>query len=237
MDKEILVIIPARGGSKGVYRKNLRKLKGIHLIGYTILSALKSKYIKRVVVSTEDKEIAEISKIYGAEIPCLRPNKLATDNSPTVDSILQMIDYLEKKQGYYPDYILLLQCTSPLRNEKHIDEAIEKLLKSNFDGIASICEAEVNPYWTNIFKEEKLEYFIKEGERITRRQDLPKIYRYNGAIFLVKTEILKKEKTFEVENLTGYIMDRECSIDIDTEIDFKIVEAIMDFKEINVERS
>ncbi|MBW6409468.1 acylneuraminate cytidylyltransferase family protein [Clostridium weizhouense] len=234
MNKEILAIIPARGGSKGLYRKNLRKLKGIHLIGYTIKSALKSKYIKRVVVSTEDKEIAEISKIYGAEIPCLRPNELAGDSSPTVESILQMIDYLEKEQEYYSDYVLLLQCTSPLRNTKHIDEAIEKLLKSNFDGIASICEAEVNPYWTNIFKGEKLEYFLKEGERITRRQDLPKVYRYNGAIFLIKTEILKKEKTFEVENLTGYIMDRESSIDIDTEMDFKIAEIIIASKKIKI---
>lgn len=227
MNKEVLAIIPARGGSKALPRKNIKKLNGIPLIAYTLLAANKSKYIKRIVVSTDDNEIAYISKTYGGEIPYIRPSKLADDTSPTIDSILHMIDYLEKKQDYCPDYILLLQCTSPLRNTQHIDEAIEKLLNSDFDGIASICEAEVNPYWTNVLTKDKLQYFIKEGKQITRRQDLPEIYRCNGAIFLAKTEVLKKEKTFELENLTGYIMDEYSSIDIDTELDFKIAEVIM----------
>lgn len=230
MKEQILAIIPARGGSKTLPRKNIKKLKGIPLIAHTILSAKNSKYITRTVVSTDDNEIACIAKTYGAEIPFLRPQNLAGDSSPTIDSILNMLDYLEKHEKYYPDYVLLLQCTSPLRNTKHIDESIEKLLSSNFDGIISICNAEVNPYWTNILNKDKLQYFIKEGKQITRRQDLPEIYRYNGAIFLAKTETLKKEKTFEVENLTGYIMDEYSSIDIDTEIDFTIAEIIKDVR-------
>lgn len=230
MKEDILAIIPARGGSKGVKMKNLKMLNNTPLIAHTILASKNSEFINRTVVSTDNIEIANISKKFGAEIPCLRPEKLAQDNSLTIDSVFHMLNYLKKKENYNPKYVLLLQCTSPLRNEVHIDEAIKKLLSSNFDGIISICEAEVNPYWTNILKQERLQYFIEEGKNIKRRQDLPPIYRYNGAIFLAKTEVLKKEKTFEVENLTGYIMDRESSIDIDSEFDFKITEAIMNIK-------
>ncbi|WP_252223594.1 MULTISPECIES: acylneuraminate cytidylyltransferase family protein [unclassified Clostridium] len=235
MKNEILAIIPARGGSKGLPGKNILNLNGKPLIAHTILASKNSKFVTRVVVSTDDKEIAEISKKYGAEVPYLRPNSLAKDKSLTIDSVFHMLDYLEKYEDYSPDYVLLLQCTSPLRNEQHIDEAIEKLVKSDFHGIISICESEVNPYWTNILKNESLKYFLEEGKNITRRQDLPKIYRYNGAIYLAKTEALKREKTFEVENLTGYVMDRESSIDIDTEIDFKIAEIIMKNKDVSHE--
>ncbi|ACD23611.1 acylneuraminate cytidylyltransferase family protein [Clostridium botulinum] len=235
MKNEILAIVPARSGSKGLPGKNILNLNGKPLIAHTILASKNSKFVTRVVVSTDDKEIAEISKKYGAEVPYLRPNSLAKDESLTIDSVFHMLDYLEKYEGYFPDYVLLLQCTSPLRNEQHIDEAIEKLVKSNFYGIISICESEVNPYWTNIFKNESLKYFLEAGKNITRRQDLPNIYRYNGAIYLAKTEALKREKTFEVENLTGYVMDRESSIDIDTEIDFKIAEIIMKNKDVSHE--
>ncbi len=233
MKNEILAIIPARGGSKGLPGKNILNLNGKPLIAHTILASKNSKFITRVVVSTDDKEIGEISKKYGAEVPYLRPSSLAKDKSLTIDSVFHMLDYLEKYEGYFPKYVLLLQCTSPLRNEQHIDEAIEKLVKSNFHGIISICESEVNPYWTNVLKNENLQYFLEEGKNITRRQDLPNIYRYNGAIYLAKTEVLKRERTFEVENLTGYVMDRESSIDIDTEIDFKIAEIIMKNKDIS----
>ncbi|AOR23406.1 cytidylyltransferase domain-containing protein [Clostridium taeniosporum] len=231
MKGEILAIIPARGGSKGVKMKNIKLLNGMPLIAYTILASKKSRFINRTVVSTDNIEIANVSRKFGAEVPYLRPKILARDNSLTIDSVFHMLNFLEKKENYCPEYVLLLQCTSPLRNEFHIDESIKKLMKSDFDGLASICESEVNPYWTNILKSEKLEYFIKEGKNITRRQDLPHIYRYNGAIFLAKTESLKKEKSFEVKNLTGYIMEKEYSIDIDTEIDFRIAEAIMKNKE------
>lgn len=232
MNEDILAIIPARGGSKGVKMKNLKILNNIPLIGHTILASKKSKFITRTVVSTDNIEIANISKKFGAEVPCLRPEKLAQDDSLTIDSVFHVLDFLKKKEKYDPKYVLLLQCTSPLRNENHIDAAIKKLFKSSFDGIISICEAEVNPYWTNILKNEKLQYFIEEGKNIKRRQDLPIIYRYNGAIFFVKTEVLKREKTFEVKNSTGYVMDKESSIDIDTEFDFKIAEEIMKNKNI-----
>lgn len=224
---EILAIIPARGGSKGVYRKNIRDLNGKPLISYTIEAAKKSKYINRVVVSTDDIEIADISKKYGAEVPCLRPSNLSGDISPTVDCILHMLNYLKETEGYIPTHIMLLQCTSPLRNFTHINEAVEKFIKCNESALISVCESEVNPYWTNVFEGDVLKPFIKDGYKIARRQDLPEIYRVNGAIYLIEAEIFLKEKTFQPSSLTGYIMDSYHSIDIDTELDFKIAEIVM----------
>lgn len=224
---EILAIIPARGGSKGVPKKNIKPLNGVPLIGYTIQEAKKTKYINRVIVSTDDEEIAEISKKYGAEIPYLRPKELAEDKSPTIDSIIHMLNWLKEHENYNPDYVCLLQCTSPLRDSEDIDGTIEKAMSEAVDGAISVCLAEVNPYWTNIFHGEKLKYFLEEGKKITRRQDLPNIYRINGAIYLIKTEILLKDKTFETDNVTGFVMSNEKSIDIDTELDFKFAEILM----------
>lgn len=223
----ILAIIPARGGSKGVHRKNLKNLKGKPLISYTIEAAKMSKYVDRLVVSTDDIEIAEVSKEYGAEIPCLRPEMLAGDVSPTVDAVLHMINFLKESEGYIPSHIMLLQCTSPLRNSKHINEAVEKLKNSSQKALISVCESEVNPYWTNVFDGDELKPFIKDGYKITRRQDLPIVYRVNGAIYIIETEVLLREKNFQPSSLTGYIMDEYYSIDIDTELDFKIAEVIM----------
>lgn len=230
-NRSILAIIPARGGSKGVPKKNIKLLNGIPLIGYTIQEARKSKYINRLVVTTDDIEISEMAKKFGAEVPYLRPKELATDTSLTVDSIMHMINYLQEIENYMPDYICLLQCTSPFRKYEDIDNAIEKLIYSEFDGIISVCEAEVNPYWTNIFEDNKLKYFIQEGKYIGRRQDLPKVYRYNGAIYIIKTEVFAKKKSFETDNITGYIMSNKKSIDIDTELDFKIAEIFMKERE------
>lgn len=228
---KILAIVPARGGSKGVPKKNIKKINGKPLISYTIEAAKSCKLIDRVVVSTDDIEIAEISREYGAEIPYLRPNDLAGDKSPTIDCIIHMLDYLKENEDYVPDYVMLLQCTSPLRNSKHVEEAINKLFETRKDAIVSICEAEVNPYWANVFNGDNLEYFIEEGKNITRRQDLPEVYRLNGAMYIVKTKILLQEKTFEPKSLTGYVMDDISSVDIDTAMDFKIAEIIMKERE------
>lgn len=224
---KILAIIPARGGSKGVPKKNIKELNGKPLIAYSIDEAKKSKYIDRLVVSTDDLDISSISKEFGAEVPCLRPENLATDKSPTIDCITHMINFLREKENYIPDYVCLLQCTSPLRTYNDIDGTIEKALSLNVDGAISVCEAEVNPYWSNIFNGDKLEYFINEGKQITRRQDLPKVYRINGAIYCIKTDILLKYNTFETDNVTGYVMSNRNSIDIDDYIDFKLAEIYM----------
>lgn len=227
INNNILAIIPARGGSKGVPKKNIKELNGKPLISYSIEEARKSKYINRIVVSTESKEIAEISKKLGAEVPYLRPLQLAQDNSPTIDCIIHMIDWLKDKENYVPDYICLLQCTSPLRTYEDIDGTVQKAILLNMDGAVSICEAEVNPYWTNIFEGDQLKYFIEEGKQIIRRQDLPKIYRINGAIYVIKTEILLRDKVLEPSNITGFIMENSKSIDIDDNEDFILASLLM----------
>ncbi|GKX65523.1 cytidylyltransferase domain-containing protein [Inconstantimicrobium mannanitabidum] len=226
-DKNILAIIPARGGSKGLPRKNVKELDGKPLISYTIEEAKKSKYIDRIVVSTEDEEIAKVSKQFGAQVPCLRPQELAEDYSTSVDCVLHMLKWLKYSENYTPDYVCLLQCTSPLRDSDDIDGAIEKIIEIGMDAVVSICEAEVNPYWTTILNGDKLEYFLEEGRKITRRQELPKVYRVNGAIYLIETKVFVENKTFEPENLTGFIMNNNRSIDIDNNEDFMLAELLI----------
>jgi CMP-N,N'-diacetyllegionaminic acid synthase len=226
-NNKILAIIPARGGSKGLPRKNIKELNGKPLIAYTIEAAQKSKYIDRIIVSTEDKEIEKVSKNWEAEVPYLRPKEMAIDTSSVVDCIIHMMNWLKDKEDYKPDYICLLQCTSPLRAGCDIDGAIEKLFETNMDGVVSVCEAEVNPYWTNVFEGNRLKYFLEQGKNIIRRQDLPKIYRLNGAIYVMKTEVFLRKKTFETNDITGYIMSSKNSIDIDTLIDFKFAELLL----------
>lgn len=231
-NKQVIALIPARGGSKGIPRKNIKILSGKHLIGYTIEEALKSKYIDRVIVSSEDSEIIEVSKKYNAEVPFIRPKELAEDYSTTNDVILHALKWFEDNENYVPEYICILQCTSPLRDVNDIDGAIQQLNDSNFDAVISVCESEVNPYWTNIISDDnKLEYFIKEGKNITRRQDLPKIYRINGAIYVIKTSVFKEKLTLEPENTGAYIMDCKHSVDIDEEIDFRFSELLIQSKE------
>ncbi|MBC8555357.1 MAG: acylneuraminate cytidylyltransferase family protein, partial [Candidatus Brocadiales bacterium] len=143
-NKRILAIIPARGGSKRLPRKNILDLAGKPPIAWSIEAALGSKYIDRVIVSTDDEEIAGISRKYGADVPFMRPNKLATDESSSVDVVLHVINTLKEK-GRESEYIMLLQPTSPLRTMENIDEAVELLQSSSSDAVISVCEAEHSP--------------------------------------------------------------------------------------------
>ncbi len=224
--KSFLGIVPARGSSKRLPRKNILPLAGKPLIAWTIEAAKKSKYLDRIIVSTEDKEIAEVSRNYGAEV-MIRPEHLATDKSSTVDVIL---DLLEKIENLY-DYIVLLQPTSPLRNEKHIDEAIELLFTKNADAIISVCEAEHSPLWMNTLPEDgNMKDFLNKNIIHKRSQDLPKYYRLNGAIYIIDTKIFLNKKTFFIDNnIYSYQMPKELSIDIDDRFDFFIAECTINF--------
>ena len=223
-NKTFLAIIPARGGSKRLPRKNVLDLCGKPLIAYTIEATLKSKYIDKVIVSSDDEEILNISSNFGADI-IKRPIDLANDTATTFDAIKHTIENVEKY-----DYIVLLQPTSPLRNEKHIDEAIELLEKKKADAIVSVCEMEHSPLWSNTLpKDGNMNNFLKDEILNKRSQDLDKFYRLNGAIYICKTEKLIENKSFFLkDNIFAYIMNRENSIDIDEEIDFKISEVLMD---------
>jgi CMP-N,N'-diacetyllegionaminic acid synthase len=217
-DKTFLAIIPARGGSKRLPRKNVLDLNGKPLIAYSIEAGLKSKYIDKVVVSSDDEEILTVSKKYGAVI-IQRPDELSSDTATTFDAIKHTINNCEKY-----DYIILLQATSPLRDEKLIDEAIELLESKNADAIVSVCEMDHSPLWSNTLGDSlSMKGFLRDDILNQRSQDLEKYYRLNGAIYICKIEKLLEEKSFFLkDSIFAYNMNRKSSIDIDEEIDFKI---------------
>ena len=225
-DKKILAIIPARGGSKGIPHKNIKDLNGKPLISYSIEEANKSKYIDKLVVSTEDSEIADTSKKFGADVPFLRPKELSKDSTSGIDPILHAVNWFKDK-GYNFDYVMCLQCTSPFRKHSQIDEAIEMLMEKDSDSIVSVCESEVTPYWMKRIEDGKLKNFLDDSIFYARRQDAPKIYRLNGAIYLAHTQILLDTKNWYTENTLPYIMDEMSSIDIDNMLDFKFAEFLM----------
>ena len=216
--KKYLAIILARGGSKRLPRKNLRNLNGKPLIAHTILSALKCKYLDEVIVSSDNKEILEASKKYGAKI-IKRPKYLANDKAKSFDALKHAIE-----NTLIFDYVVLLQPTSPLRNEKHIYDAINLLEKKNADAIISVCKIEYNPYGSNILpKNFSMQNFLNK-----RSSEFKNYYRLNGAIYICKINHFLKEKSlFLKNNIYAFEMPREESIDIDTEIDFKIARALI----------
>jgi N-acylneuraminate cytidylyltransferase/CMP-N,N'-diacetyllegionaminic acid synthase len=227
---KILAIIPARGGSKGVLRKNLRNLWGKPLIQWSIDEAKKSKYIDRIVISTEDNEIEELSIRAGVEV-IKRPIELAQDDSPTIDSIVYTLNKLEEIEGYTPNYVLLLQCTSPFRNAEDIDASIDTLLNKNdnFKSLISVSREEHPPWWLKtIDSDGAMKDFISyDKEKYTRRQSFQPVYRLNGAIYICEINELKKYKSFETDRTLAYIMDSSSSIDIDTEEDLRLAEYIL----------
>ena len=222
---EIVAIIPARGGSKGIPRKNIKQLFGKPLIVWTIEHGKKSRYIGRITVSTEDKEIAEISKKYGAEV-IERPEELAKDETPTIDVIFHVLQVV-KAENFEPGLVVLLQPTSPLRNAQDIDNAIELFLKNDCESVVSVCEVEHSLYWSFEIENRYLKPIFGGKYLNMRRQDLPKVYTPNGAIYVSTPEILRKYKSFYCSKTIPYIMPPERSVDIDNEIDFMLAELLM----------
>ena len=223
----ILAIIPARYGSKGVPLKNIRKINGIHLIGYTIKEALKVSRFSDVIVSTESHDIGDIASSYGAATPFLRPAELSTDTSNIMDTVLYTIERFESMKIYY-EHVALLQPTSPLRNSEDIDKALDIYTNNRCDSIVSVCEAEYHPsIHRKINNQGKLEEYIKQSDKHLRRQDMDKVYRINGAMYISSVNNIKKNKSFYGKINLPYIMDQSNSIDIDTELDFKIAKMLI----------
>ena len=224
--KTVLAIIPARGGSKGIPRKNIKLLAGKPLIAWTIEEAKKSKYIDKTIVSTDSQEIADIAIKYGAEIPFIRPTELAKDETSSSEVIVHAIKWFEKNQNQKFNMLVLLQPTSPFRNVKHIDSTLEIFSSSpNSKSLVSIKEVDENPYWMKIIDEDHyLKNFILKQNNFTRRQDLPKVYILNGAIYIMRIADFMNYKSFDVDNTIPFIMDKKTSIDIDVEEDFVLAE-------------
>jgi len=225
MKNKIIAIIPARGGSKRIPRKNIKLLCGKPLIYYTIREALKSKRISKTIVSTENEEVAKTSNEYGAEV-IKRPIQLAKDETPTIDVIFHVLQVV-KAENFEPGLVVLLQPTSPLRNAQDIDNAIELFLKNDCESVVSVCEAEHSPYWSFEIENRYLKPIFGGKYLNMRRQDLPKVYTPNGAIYVSTPEILRKYKSFYCSKTISYIMPPERSVDIDNEIDFMLAELLM----------
>lgn len=213
--ERVLAVVPARGGSKGVPRKNVRRAGGKPLIGWTIDAARASRYVDRVILSSDDAEIIAEAKHLGCEVPFVREARLAQDGTPAIEVVL---DALERCPGY--PWVVLLQPTSPLRTAADIDGAMAACRERGAQSCVSVSEARESPYWM---------YTKGEGGRLVpllpnpmplRRQDLPPVYSLNGAIYFARSDWLAREKRFISPETVAYEMPGEHSLDIDTETDF-----------------
>ncbi len=219
---KIVAIIPARGGSKGIPKKNMKELCGKPLIAYIIEAALTAEGLDRVIVSTEEKEIAEIAKKYGADVPFIRPKELAKDETPTLPVLQHAVKYLEETENYRPEIVVLLYATSPLLRAERISGAIKMLKEGEFDSILSVVE-DRSHYW--IEKDGKYERLYPEV--IKNRQLIRPLFKENGAIYICKRDILM-EKNEIVGGRIGLLkMRKEETIDIDEPLDFEIAEFFM----------
>ena len=226
---KILVIIPARGGSKGIPHKNIKPLAGKPLIHYTIDVARQIVADEDICVSTDDSEIIQCVEEYGLKVPFVRPAELATDTAGTYEVLLHALDFYEQ-QGKQFDVVLLLQNTSPFRTANQVKEALA-LYQSDIDMVVSVKECSANPYYC-VFEENQDGYLkICKGDgNITRRQDAPKVYEYNGAIYAINPQSLKQMPLNKFSRRIKYVMDEQSSLDLDTMNDWKIAELIISQK-------
>jgi CMP-N-acetylneuraminic acid synthetase len=227
--KSLIAVIPARGGGKRLPGKNLINLGGKPLIAWTIEAALGCSFIDEVMVTTDDAEIAEVSKRYGANVPFMRPVELSGDTATTFDAIKHTIDFYRTEFLKEFDYIVLLQPTSPLRDSVDITEAIELLEKKNADAIISVCEVDHSPLWMNTLPlDGSMVGFIHDEVKNKRSQDLDVFYRLNGAIYICNIEALLDKGSFFIDNLiNSYLMPIEKSVDIDSYLDLEMAKVIL----------
>lgn len=220
-NKKILALIPARGGSKGIPGKNIKPLSGKPLIEWTIDAAKKSKYIDRLILSSDDEEIIKVAKRAGCEIPFIRPKELAQDQSSSMDVILHALDAIEEEY----DYLLLLQPTSPFRQTKDIDHIIEACLNNNHKIMVSVSKSEQHPFLMYRIEDTILQPILENSQNL-RRQDMPSVYELNGALYLANVQYLKQAKSFGGPDVHAFIMEGH-QIDIDDPIDWVIAETLI----------
>ncbi len=221
MNPDVLAVIPARGGSKGIPGKNLKLLGGKPLLAHSVHAARAAHCVARVLLSTDDPGIAESGKACGAEVPFLRPANLATDTSPVIDAV----EHLLAAQVSLPEFILLLQPTSPFRTAEDIDAAFNLMRSARADAIVSVTEAKDHPLLCKKMDfRGRLVPYVESPLNATRRQDLPPAYVPNGAIYLIKTDVLLSARAWCPSGTCAYVMPPERSLDLDTPDDFEWAE-------------
>jgi CMP-N,N'-diacetyllegionaminic acid synthase len=221
--RSVLAVIPARGGSKGVPRKNVRLLGGKPLIAWTIEAAARSAHIDRMITTTEDAEILSVAREFGCEIPFVRPAELAADNTPGMAPIRHALNQLT---GY--DYVVVLQPTSPLRNTADIDGCISRCSELNADACVSMEVATTPPQWLYIKREGFfVESFLQGAQANVRRQEIPEVYGLNGAVYVARTRWIDSGHSFLDGKVACYEMPPERSLDVDTEWDWHVLSQIV----------
>lgn len=217
-----LGLIPARGGSKGIPRKNIKLMASKPLIVWTIEAALRSSLLSAVVVSTDDIEIAEVARLAGAQVPFMRPPELAQDQTPGLDPVLHALDRLPQY-----DSVLLLQPTSPLRTAEDIDGCLNLAEQKNALSVVSVTEAATHPYWAyRLTADQKMTRFMDTAQ-ITRRQDLPAAYALNGAMYFAQANWLRRNRSLVTAETLAYEMSIDHSVDLDTPFDWKFAELLL----------
>jgi len=231
-DKQIRILglTLARGGSKSVPRKNIKPIAGLPLIGYTITEALKSKFITRYIVSTDDEEIQQVAIQCGAEAPFLRPSEFSTDEASSVSAMQHAVDWVERQEGVEYDYIVELMCTNPMKTVEDIDASIEKLISTKADSVIAVHQLEDHhPARIKKIIDDKITDFCIPEIPESRRQDLkPEAYIRSGSIYALKRDHLMIEgKRYGSDNSRPYILPQERAVNIDTEVDFMIAELML----------
>ncbi len=221
----MLAIIPARGGSKGVKNKNIKLLQNKPLIAHTIIEAINSKKIDRIIVSTDSERIAEVSLKYGAEVPFLRPSNISLDSSPILENYKFALKYLEENGKDYKSFVAL-QPTSPFRNTEDINEAVNIFINNNVDSVISFVKENHPIEWNRLVRKDKTFFEFMESP-IYNRQIYNDIFRFNGAVYVFKKSLIMNNKMYS-ENSMAYIMPASRSLDIDTEDDFLFAEFLME---------
>ncbi len=223
-----LFLIPARGGSKGVPGKNIKPLGGKPLINYAIDAVKPLTAIENICISTDAEDIKAVAEANGVSVPFLRPAYLAEDNSGTYEVCLHAIDFYEK-QGHFFDVLVILQPTSPFRTTENIREALQAF-SPELDMVVSVKETKANPY-TVLFEENNEGYLVKSKQgNFIRRQDCPRVWEYNGAIYVINIESLKRSPLNQFTKIRKYIMEEAESVDIDTPLDWEFSEFLLSKK-------
>jgi CMP-N,N'-diacetyllegionaminic acid synthase len=222
-----LGVIPARGGSKGLPGKNLRRLGALSLVGHAVASAREARRLTRVIVSTDSPAIAEEARRHGAEVPFLRPPALATDEAGMVPVLQHAVRWLETSAGVAPDLVVTLQPTSPFRTGEDIDATIARVVASGADSAQTLSEAAYHPYFMKTLDGDRTVALFADGHRFVRRQDAPPVYQPSGAVYVTRYATLMAGGHVLGEDNRGLVTPFEASVNIDTEWDFLLAELIL----------
>jgi len=225
---KLLAVIPAKSGSRGIPNKNATLIAGKPLIQWTIECALAAPSVDRVLVTTDSPELADLAVRNGADAPFLRPPELARDDTPGIDPVIHVIKWLRKHESLFPEYVVALQPTSPLREPEDIEGVLKLALEKDADAVVSVVTVNQHPLWMKTIDPDGLmRNFMPEKEMPFRRQDLPDLYTLNGAIYLGRAEVVLTAGGWYTERTYGYVMPPEKSIDVDTPWDLNLADLLL----------